>query len=465
MIQSTTSNSPLDAAFNLAVDWLDTFIKEYAIKRLVVGLSGGVDSVLLLHLLNDCRPKDMDILAVHVDHGLSERADQWAQFCEGVCRKIDVPLAKRSVQVINQGRGIEDEARAQRYQVFTELMKPGDALVLGHHLDDQAETLLMRLMRGSGPRGLAAMSRYRPFESGWLLRPLLPIKRQQIEAQAKSWELVWVEDESNQSLDFDRNYIRHQVMPLLDGRWPNFQHQWARSAELCQQSYAVDLELAESDLASSLERPEKLGFSLSVDKLMGFSEFRRGNLIRYWSELRFDVLPDSNQLSELDSQLVEAGVDRQLEVRWGEVYARRFQGRLYLLPAEFFSVVTDENSVEPERIERFSVPDLPFSLSWRGGTIVFKESAGCGLRPELLSSLSISGRLTGARCKPMGRNHSQQLKKLYQEQSIEPWLRDSAPLLMMDGEIAAAADFWICEGFQAGEGCPAIEIRWQPLEG
>jgi len=198
-------------------------------KRLAVGLSGGVDSVVLLHLLRELAPRHgFRLSAVHVHHGLSPNADDWARFCRKLCRGWVVPLTVRRVSVQKKGRGLEAAAREARRAAFAAVA--ADAIVLAHHLDDQAETVLLNLLRGAGPRGAAAMQAAGRLGDKRLLRPLLQVRRREILAYARAHHLEWIEDESNRDAALARNFLRLRVGPLLEERFPRWRESLARAA-------------------------------------------------------------------------------------------------------------------------------------------------------------------------------------------------------------------------------------------
>ncbi len=424
------------------------------IISLWLAYSGGLDSSVLLSLLAQLAPSlGIAVTALHVDHGLSARAGDWRAHCESVCRQLGVAFESHAVTVNSRGQGLEDAARRARYRVFEQCLPEGGLLLTGHHLNDQAETLLLRLMRGAGPKGLAAMPVSRPLGRGHLLRPLLDIPRQQLRDCAETSQLDWIDDDSNAELDFSRNYLRHKVMPLLEQRWPDFSERWQQTAQLCRQTEQLADQWAEQDLALADEQPERLGFSLSLPLLMSLSDARQTQLWRYWLSLRGADTPSRRQLQQLQQQLLGGRRDAEPQVSWGKTLLRRYRQRLYLLPAQLLSCRDLEAVDEPSPEPLCPVPGQSLSLP-RGGCFRLSapgDDGGLPLRLPVSSRWQLRYRRGGERCRPSGRQHSQSLKKLLQEYGVEPWLRDRLPLLYVNGELAAVGDYWACQGFSPAD--------------
>lgn len=435
---------------SLVTRTIQQFVKDSpSVKRWWVAFSGGLDSSVLLRALVEAAP-EQPIMAVHVNHGLSDYAGDWQAHCQAVCDELSVALVCQSVVVNNTGRGLEDAARHARYSVFEQLLVEGDVLLAGHHLDDQAETLLLRLMRGSGVRGLAAMADCRPVGAGVMHRPLLGVARDTLERQAGDWSMRWVEDDSNASSEFDRNYLRNAVLPAIRERWPDFAEQWQRSASWCRQADELVEEVAAEDLSRLDEQPETVGVSIDLEGLRRLSAYRQGNVIRGWIEREGLEAPEFAHIEQLQAQVIAGRDDSQAQVQWGRVRLRRFRRRLYLLPVS---------------LERSTPPSEP--VHWRGNEVLawgdwrlrLVEVADGGFRLPP-GGFEVAARRGGERCQPAHRQHSQTLKKLLLEAAVPPWLRDQLPLLSCDGEIAAVGDLWVCRGWLAGA-APGYRLDWQ----
>lgn len=401
-----------------------------------VGLSGGLDSTVLLHALVQLN-LPVSLRALHINHQISPNANTWQHQCEQFCLQLAVPFFAEKVQVTNSGKGVEDAARAARYQVFEQYVGANDCLLTAHHSNDQAETLLLRLMRGAGPRGLAAIASERKLLSGGkLIRPLLHCSRTGLEVYARTQSLQWVEDESNQDDHYDRNFLRNQVMPLLQMRWPAFMRKWQQTADLCAQQESLLEEVAQQDLERANPCTERVGQSIDLLWLKSLSRARRQNFLRYWLRQSGFDLPEVSHWQQLENQLFNAREDASVEITWGECSVRPYQTRLFLLPAKQPSLTLNLVRLTP-----------------------VENPGGNYLRADL-PDLHIRYRKGGERCKPARRAHSQTLKKLLQEYQLEPWLRDSVPLLYSADQLVAVGDLWICDGYLAPAGTSALKVVW-----
>ena len=249
-------------------------------RQFLVAFSGGLDSTVLLHQLVCWRERDptLQLRAIHIHHGLSANADSWVAHCQQVCQHWQVPLVVERVTLADDGLGVEAHARQARYQAFRGALRPGEALVTAQHLDDQCETFLLALKRGSGPTGLAAMAASSGFAATRLLRPLLNTRRETLHQWALAHQLSWIEDESNQDDTYDRNFLRLRVVPQLNARWPHFSEAVARSASLCGEQEQLLDELLAEDLAKLVADDG----SLAIDALASMSAPRRAALLRRW---------------------------------------------------------------------------------------------------------------------------------------------------------------------------------------
>lgn len=419
-------------------------------QRIFIAYSGGLDSTVLLHAAAAQLPS-RDVRAVHINHQLSPNSDQWQRHCQAVCTLLGVPLVAFTVAVNDAGDGLEQAARRARYQCFGQLLRVGDVLLLAHHLDDQAETLLFRLLRGSGPKGLAGMPASRPLGAGRLLRPLLNFTRQQLENYAKAHGLAWVEDESNASQRFDRNYLRHRLLPLVAERWPDYRARLLRTAEQCRNGDLVLQECAQQDLKAVDVRPERVGTSLCLRHFRALSEARQKNLLRFWIESMALPIPGHKPIAALLSDVIPAKVDATPSVVWAGGEIRRFQQRLYLLPPM--------PEVAPSGLVPAAALDSEIQLP-DGGSLGLRVATGEGVRWQVGDNAEIRFRQGGERCRPTGRQHSTSLKKLLQEYRLEPWLRDRVPLLYINGSLAAVGDLFVCADFAATCEDVGVVLRW-----
>lgn len=419
-----------------------------------IALSGGLDSCVLLHALAALK-LPVQLRALHINHQISPNANRWEQHCAAICEALAVPFTAVKVEVKNQGRGIEDAAREARYSVFERFVQPGNTLFTAHHADDQAETLLLRLMRGTGPRGLAAMARSRELGQGTLYRPLLGFTRDELAAYAITQGLSWVDDESNANDHYDRNYLRNQVMPLLRERWPHFASKWQQTAELCAANEQLIDELAAQDLILAQLRRDTIGTSISLIYMQSLSLPRRHNLLRHWLRGQGLEVPEQQHLAQIEQQVLAGRQDAEVQVNWGNVSLRVYQERIYALPLAALPIFVAEG----QRISL--VPGLDHALP-TGGLLRLSQGelgSSCMLVADL-PDLNIRFRRGGERCKPAGRHHSQTLKRLLQEYQVVPWLRESLPLIYSGDELVAVGDLWVCEGFQTDLDGYRISLRW-----
>lgn len=415
---------------------------------IVVGLSGGIDSVVLLHVLvRRLRIAPARISAIHVNHQISPNAARWAAFCRRCCRELGVKLRVAKVDV-PRGNSTEAAARAARYAVFA--ASGADVLLLAHNRDDQAETLLLQLLRGAGPRGLSAMPVSRPATSGMpaVLRPLLETPRAAIEAHAARHRLQWVEDESNQDRAYLRNFLRHDVLPLLESRLPGVRGTLARASR--HQAEASDLldTLAAQDIGDDCSRG-----CLPLARIRTLEPHRARNALRYFLRCNDIAMPDADRLQELLRQSIEARNDARIRIDLSGAEIRRFQGSLYMvrpfvLPVRAFEVAWDGRGV-------LVLPQL-------GGTLSLARCQGNGLAADVLSSaiLSVRPRKGGEslRLNPDGRRRT--VRNLLQEAAIPPWQRERLPFIYLDGELAAVPGLGVDARFRAGPKTPGWMPKW-----
>ena len=280
MSERTSQSAALSASVVFA-DWLPEL---EATELILVGFSGGLDSTVLLRLLVEVVPAER-IMALHINHGLSANAAGWQHHAAQVCLDLGIQFEAQSVSVTESGDGIESAARDARYAVFEKQLIKGGRLLLGHHADDQVETVLYRLLRGSGPRGLSGIPVTRAVGRGRLIRPLLEYPKAALEDYAHAQKLSWIEDESNQDNKFDRNYLRNRVVPALVERWPDYIQGVTHSAELSRQADQLADAVARADLDALEPRIERAGWSLALSGFDQLEPLRQKNLLRYWPQM------------------------------------------------------------------------------------------------------------------------------------------------------------------------------------
>lgn len=409
----------------------------------VVALSGGGDSTALLLALHELR-LDVPLRAIHVCHRLHPDAFAWADRCHALCHELGVPFEAIEVEVAVGARGLEAAAREARYEALAGAMAQGDMLLTGHHRDDQAETVLLHLVRGSGLDGLAGMAPCRPFSTGWIARPLLDVPREALRGWLAQQGREWIEDPDNDNRDRGRNYLRHRVMPLLAARWPGAGSVLARGAENLRDARAALDAWAGEALANALT---PAGDGLSVAALRRLDGPRRRYLLRAWLAFAGLPMPDRVQLEELMDQAVGGRGDATPRVAWPGCEVRRYRGVLYamtpLAPPPSDTVLdwdTRHSLALPADLGRLAIEGPGSRPAWR---------------------LRVGFRRGGERIRLPGRGHHTELKSLMQELGVPPWRRDRIPLVYDGDELAAVADWQPSAAFDDRLRAAGARIRWQ----
>lgn len=433
--------------------YLIDFLKGHPAPRYWVAFSGGLDSTVLLHSLATIRDHiSASVEAIHVDHGWSEQSILWSQQCALQAETLGIAcnVVKVDAKPLS-GESPEAAARHARYGAFASLIGEGDILLTAHHQGDQGETLLLQLFRGAGPKGLAAMPTMAPFASGDLLRPLLGFTQASLRAYAEQHALSWIDDPSNFDVGYDRNYLRHEVLPVLEERWPSLMPVLSRSAShFAESAHLLDV-LAAQDLA--LAKGGQPG-TLSIDYLRKMERARSRNLIRFWLRQQSLPLPDSARLQRIVSEVLNARQDAMPLVDWSGCEVRRYRDDLFSMsPLE---AIPADYSVQWDMQQ-------PLILPGKLGQLDAVSSKGQGLKADLCeqNTLSVKFRVGGERCQPRGRQHSHSLKNLLQEQGIPPWQRDRMPLLAVEGVLAHVASLWDCEPFVTMADEAGIIVKWR----
>jgi tRNA(Ile)-lysidine synthase len=419
--------------------------------RFVVALSGGLDSTVALHALAGSGvPRE--VRAIHVDHGLHPDSPKWRAHCRRLCEAIGVAYIDAEVQAgATRGQSPEEAARDARYGRLRDEAAGGETIVTGHHADDQLETVLLQLFRGAGPAGLAAMPALARFGCGWLCRPLLEFRRAALAAWAEERELVWLEDPSNREVGYDRNYLRHEVLPAVNRRWPSAALSVLRSARHCADAVELMEAQADADLdgISSGGRP-------SVPLLAALSPTRQRNLLRRWLARRGVPAPDTSRMESILRNVVGARPDASPEVRWSGGAVRRYRDRLFVL--------------DPKTL--YTLDHAPRSLHWAAhdplplgpglGTLRIVPANDGGLSVDWLADgpLEVRFRAGGEEIRPAGRGCTRAIKKLMQEAGIPPWWRGHIPLIWRGDRLLCVADLWSDEHGRS-EGPGGWRVDWE----
>lgn len=438
------------------------FIKEFAqqlaplTKRagdFHIALSGGLDSVVLLHLFARLRETvpDMTLCAHHVNHGLSRNALHWRDFCRQLCAQLCVDFSCSTVQLSKQTRtSLEALAREKRYGCLTAKLSPQSYLVTAHHQDDQLETVLLALKRGSGNTGLQGIRYRQTLACGYLLRPLLNYSRVQLEGYAALFGLNWIEDESNSDQAFDRNFIRHTISPLLKARWPGIAKAVTRSAAICQEQQQILDEVAEQDFSALV-----LYFlnqqTLDFEQLKALSRARGNNVLRFWFKENGCAYPSVAQLQAIWGDLVLAQDDASPVMQFKGYSVRRYRGHIYLL-RDCNIAVNLSAPIFWQGQPSLSLADGRVTLAF--SQLDVKDNATDALPIQENSTIEICFRQHLApqlSCTPLGRSGSRSIKKLLHEYHVPPWLRDFVPFILVNGELKMAVGLWRCETLASAE--------------
>ena len=430
--------------------------------RLVAGLSGGVDSVVMLDSLwRLAKKRGIELAALHVNHQISPAAGRWAAFCRRLCRGHGIPLTVVRVTVPH-GDSLEAAARAARYRAFAAL--PADFVALAHNLDDQAETVFLQLLRGSGVKGASAMPvmreergdrreakmRLTPHASHLtlsILRPLLEIPRSEIEAYARRRELAWVEDASNAETDFDRNFLRHRVLPVIEQRYPSYRKTLLRASRNFAEAAQLLDELAVADARFTAQ-------GLEIDAMQRLSATRIKNVLRCFMAMHEVTMPNAARLNECARQVLQARRGGRMVIDLDSHELRRYARELRI-------------------VAKSGTPARDFARRWRGenrlclpelgGTLILKKCRGDGISLAKLTAQPVTVRLRqgGERFRPHLRRPRRSLKNLLQEAHVPPWQRDRLPLLFGGAALVFVPGIGIDSAFRAAAGEPGVNPLWE----
>jgi len=401
---------------------------------LCVAFSGGLDSTVLLALLRRLC-SDRQLRAVHVDHGLQADSGLWAEHCQEQCDALSVPFLLIRVDVqTTSGESLEASAREARYAALADELAAEEWLVTAHHQRDQLETVLLALMRGSGVHGLAAMPVSGQLHGLRLLRPLLNIHHDELQRVADDLGLAWIEDPSNADLRFDRNFLRHEIVPLLEKRWPAAARAATRSARLAADALQIVDERAAEDVGSAL-----VNNCLAMDCLQGLAAGRQQNLLRYVCRKLELPLPSEGQLLEALTALLTEREDAGPLASWPGVRVRRYRKTLW-----FFAEGGDPGEFLPrEAVRNWNLQD-ELQLGAGSGSLRLVKTNGRGIADKALAkNIQVRFRTGGEQLRPAAGARCRDLKKLLQEKGVLPWMRKHIPLLYLDDELLAVGDLWL----------------------
>ena len=424
-------------------------IQAHSIKKICVSLSGGVDSIVLLYALNQCLDKGCLIRAIHINHNLAKDSQVWADFCKRTCDRIQIQIDIHSIKVKNtEGFGIEAAARKARYQKLQRSIQEGEWLMTAHHQEDQLETILLRMARGTGIQGLQGIQKQFNFGKGKILRPLLDVSKSEVLGYARKNNLDWVEDASNQETYFDRNFLRMNVIPKLKERWPAFSSSVSRLSNISNQTSTLLKELAQQDLGSNY--PIK---NLDIDILKNKSNGRVINIIRF--------LILKNEMTVPSMKVLNSGVNILLNPKsvnptmvWNNYCIKRYVDKLYFLK------LSELQPNQSNKLMHWSI-DEPLILDEDGSSLAAIMAIGRGLSLKKCNkNLDVQFRKGGESIRPVGHKITKKLKKLFQEDHILPWTRDKIPLLYKKNELIGVGDLWFNQNYIASEEEDGFLVNW-----
>lgn len=427
------------------------------VSAYIVGFSGGADSTALVHALSKIREQlDAPISAVHVNHGIHTEADRWQNQCEVFCQQRGIDLVCLSVELNNEsGKGLEAEARHLRYEAITNLLKPGDCLLTAHHADDQAETVLLNLMRGSGVDGLSAMPECRPLGPGVLQRPLLNFRNSALKRYLSEENVEWTDDPSNYYLDHDRNFVRHQVIPLLEQRWPEVGQRLLLSCNAMSDARRLLEKLADEYLEPNLSHPFVL--AVTPECIANRELFKL--VIRRWVKQSDLTGIPVYQLDSFCDQVQHVDSDHKVSLSWDGSLLRWYKNQLWL---------SDNRDILPCPVVKWPKGQSSVDLGQDAGCLSLVKSGRAKNQAETAVSAVPKGVFeVGARVNLNASaieqgGHHKSLKNIFQSAGIPPWLRDAIPLCSQDDEVLALGDWCLAKPFADWLHENEMTLQWHP---
>ena len=408
-----------------------------------VAYSGGIDSEVLLNAMAELRPRlKAEVRAVHLDHGLQTDSPAWASHCRRSCARLGVMLTVQRLELTPEpGKSLEALARDARYGALSGIIGDGDLVLTGQHRDDQAETLLLALLRGSGPKGLSAMPAVAPLGGGHLARPLLGFGRADLRAYARARRLAWIEDSSNADLVFDRNFLRRRVLPLLTERWPACSEALARSAAHCAEAQGLIDRLSKQTLGEIAGRRPG---TLSISGLRGCDRALAKAALRHWVRGLGLPTPNLKHVHRILDEILAARADATPMVAWSGCEVRSFRDDLFAMAP----------LPPPPGQRALHWSKGPLELPQGIGRLALKHSDGRIADPTELSPSGLAVRfgVTGANCRPRPRMQRRALTKLFQEGAVPAWLRPYVPFVFTGDTLVAVGDLCTCFSTPRAEG-------------
>ena len=427
--------------------FLENLKQDNSNLEILMGFSGGLDSSVLIHLLSQMRAKlNFKLKAIHVHHGLSSSADDWLNFCKEKCKLLDIEFHSEKVKINEKtSLGIEGEARKLRYKAIKETQK--DIVALGHHQNDQAETLMLQLLRGAGLKGLAAMPEFDSKRKFW--RPLLYIKKDTLEKYAKDKKIEYIEDESNQDINFDRNFIRKKVLPLIESRYPSSIETMSRSAINISEGHHLNELVALDDSKSVMSDDGKYLF---ITDLKSLPKIRAINLIRWWLSFNNLLMPSRRNIDELYKQILLIKRDTSLNLKISDdASIRAYNNKLFIVSLDINPSKFDLKWSGQEELYLPNKTKLQFIKIKEGGLSLSKLG---------VKTLRVRSRAGGEKLKPFSDQPSRSLKYLFQTADIPIWERGQIPLIFAKNQLVAVPNLAIQHKYKSIKGEEGYQINW-----
>ncbi len=427
--------------------FLENLKQDNSNLEILMGFSGGLDSSVLIHLLSQMRAKlNFKLKAIHVHHGLSSSADDWLNFCKEKCKLLDIEFHSEKVKINEKtSLGIEGEARKLRYKAIKETQK--DIVALGHHQNDQAETLMLQLLRGAGLKGLAAMPEFDSKRKFW--RPLLNIKKDTLEKYAKDKKIEYIEDESNQDINFDRNFIRKKVLPLIESRYPSSIETMSRSAINISEGHHLNELVALDDSKSVMSDDGKYLF---ITDLKSLPKIRAINLIRWWLSFNNLLMPSRRNIDELYKQILLIKRDTSLNLKISDdASIRAYNNKLFIVSLDINPSKFDLKWSGQEELYLPNKTKLQFIKIKEGGLSLSKLG---------VKTLRVRSRAGGEKLKPFSDQPSRSLKYLFQTADIPIWERGQIPLIFAKNQLVAVPNLAIQHKYKSIKGEEGYQINW-----
>ena len=413
-------------------------LKQISHTRFLIAFSGGLDSGALISLFAKQREKQphLQLRAIHIHHGLSANADNWVAHCVQICEQLNIPLIIENVKV-NKAQGIEAGAREARYQAISTHLQEDEILVTAHHLQDQTETFFLALKRGSGIQGLGAMQMKSAVYNLPVFRPLLNISRQQLEAYVRAENLPWVEDESNEDNRYERNFLRNQILPQLRNRWAHFDQAVQRSAQHCFEQQQLINELLTDEFSQIYQKTDR---TLDVTAFAQTSELKQRALIRLWlAELNLPM-PSLIQLDQLIQDVIYARQDANPQFKLDHKIIRRYRHKLYV--TDSFSDLTGLK-IDVALNQPIELPDNlgVIEITKTDQILCVQWNHYVTLLPLTEQHIQIRFGYSG-KVKLTGNSQNEEIKKVWQQLGVPPWLRNRIPLIFYGETFKSAVGFF-----------------------